>query len=73
MQRIAHEIVRGPLVAKDWGHDPNLRAVIKDDMAKVIATMLRTRDLIDFVVTAELNGDTKIVASVMASRTGDER
>ena len=73
MKRIQTEIVRGPDVAKDWGHDPNLRAVIKEDMARVIATMLRTSDLIDFVVTTEPSGDTKIIASVMAARTGDER
>ena len=71
--RIETTITRGPNVAKDWGSDPNLRAEIKMDMAMTIARMLRTHDLIDFVMTVEPNGDTKIVASIDASSTGDER
>jgi hypothetical protein len=34
---------------------------------------MRIADLIDFVVTKDKHGDTRIVASVMAARTGDEK
>jgi hypothetical protein len=71
--RLETSITRGPNVAKDWGSDPNLRAEIKADMAMSIARLLRTHDLIDYVVTIEPNGDTKIVASISAESTGDEK
>jgi hypothetical protein len=73
MQRLETSIVRGPGVGEDWGAEPNLRAEIKMDMAMTIARMMRLEDVIDFVVTKEPNGDTKITASVMVARTGDEK
>jgi hypothetical protein len=73
MQRIELERLYGPNIAFEWGSDPNLRARIKEEMADALATKMRIADLIDFVVTKDKHGDTRIVASVMAARTGDEK
>ena len=70
--RLDHTIVRGSAVGKHWGSDQNLRAEIKTCMADTLARMMRTRDLIDYVVTTDANGDTLITASVLVERTGDE-
>jgi hypothetical protein len=63
----------GACVATDWGAEPNLRAEIKQKLAQEIAMQMRTRDLIDYVVTTDANGDTLITASVLVERTGDEK
>ena len=73
MKRIEVERLYGPRLAHVWGHDPNCRARVKDDLGKQLAKRLQIDDLIDFVVTTELNGDTKVVASILAARTGDEK
>ena len=63
----------GAQVADTWGHEPNLRAEIKQKLAMQIAMQMRTRDLIDFVLSTDTNGDTLITASVVVERTGDEK
>lgn len=63
----------GAQLADEWDAEPNLRAEIKRMLAMQIAMQMRTRDLIDFVVTKDANGDTLITASVLATRTGDEK
>ncbi len=60
-------------IAEQWGHDINLRSEIKNKLAMQIAMQMRTRDLIDYVVTTDTNGDTLITASVLSERTGDEK
>lgn len=72
MQRIEFSQLYGPSIADEWGAEPNLRAKIKAEMAEMIAHKMRVADVIDFVVSKDASGDTKIVASVMVSRTGDE-
>lgn len=65
--------VTGSHVATSWGSEPDLRAEIKGKLAEQLAWMMRTRDLIDYVVTTAENGDTIITASIEVSSTGDER
>lgn len=62
----------GGQVIGEWGSEPNLRAEIKEKLVMQIAMQMRTRDLIDFVVTRDTNGDALITASVIVERTGDE-
>ena len=70
--RLETTLIRGPQVAKDWGSEPNLRSELKWSITVTLAAMLRTNDLIDFVVTTKDDGDTVITASLEASSTGDE-
>ena len=70
--RLEAQHVTGRVVAGRWDDDPNLRAEIKMELAYVLARQMRTRDLIDYVVTIAENGDTVITASIEASSTGDE-
>lgn len=63
----------GAHVAEQWGAEPDLRAEIKENLARQLAIKMRTRDLIDYVVTTDTNGDTIITASVLVERTGDEK
>jgi RimJ/RimL family protein N-acetyltransferase len=72
MKRLEYVAVHGRDVANAWGSDPNLRADIKRDIAEHLAMMMRTHDLIDYVVTTAENGDTVVIGSVNVERTGDE-
>ncbi len=63
----------GAYVAQVWGSEPNVRAEHKRVLAEELMMQMRTRDLIDYVVTTDANGDTIITASIEASSTGDER
>lgn len=71
--RLEAQHTTGAHVAQSWGSEPNLRAEIKMKLAEQLAWMMRTRDLIDYVVTTAENGDTIITASIEAASTGDER
>lgn len=72
--RIEAEFWTSADVAERWGHDPNLRAEIKQKLAGDIGWKARVAELIDFVVmTDPTTGDTIITASLDASSTGDER
>lgn len=73
MQRMEKVHRTGAQVADKWGHDPNLRAEIKEKLAHRIATQMRLDDVIDYVVSTDENGDTLITASVLVERTGDEK
>lgn len=63
----------GAKVAEQWVAEPTLRAEIKMNLAQQLARMMRTRDLIDYVVTKDTNGDTLIRASILIERSGDEK
>lgn len=72
--RLDAKHVTGAKVADLWGSEPDLRAEIKMKLAEQLAIMMRTRDLIDYVVTTNpTTGDTIITASIEASSTGDEK
>ncbi len=72
MQRIEAETICSAEHGERWGHDPNLRAEIKRELAEAIGWKIRVADAIDFVLHPQPDGNVRIVASVMVSRAGDE-
>lgn len=73
MKRIEVRETYPASVSAEWGHEPNVRAEIKMELALRIARWMRMEDVIDYVVTETATGETLITASVMVARTGDEK